>query len=424
MGRWGLSSNLSGLQNKEERVQIVPSFPACSKAGENCMNTGCCQVSGHKCFSKGKGKAQCNKTCTAGVKGFTCDVINPHSVPVATPRGQNLYCFSAYTENTGNESLVNHELELLNIVAARGAGLFACEQWDVFSDVSAPLVNGYVTIKVEDTFGEFHQLKRKDSGTWVNWGMFYQVWVKIREVGKWQTADYTVKIDADAVFVPQRLRTWLSSKPGESPHGLYYENCPNVQYGFFGHLEIISKTAVEVLTQYLEDCHAVFAPCANDGCDWKYGAWGEDVFAQRCMDHHYVDKVEAFDVATDGACAADRPKGEKNKKWHPTDCSSLTTVTAHPLKSLPPSKSAWMRCPRGLLQGTWSPASAVSCCAVVSVFSHAPSSAGECSSPCLFSLLPPSSYPPPCMLHVDALRRCRLQQAAVANRRCACIGRC
>merc|ERR1719220_627489 len=183
--RWGLSSNLSGLQNKEERVQIVPSFPACSKAGENCINTGCCQLSGHKCFSKGQGKAQCNKTCTAGVKGFTCNVINPHSVPVATPLGQNLYCFSAYTQNTGNESLVSHELELLNIVAARGAGLFACEQWDVFSDVAARLVNGYETVQVEDTFGEFHVLKRKDTGTWVNWGMFYQIWVKIREVGKW-----------------------------------------------------------------------------------------------------------------------------------------------------------------------------------------------------------------------------------------------
>merc|ERR1719293_317983 len=248
-----MSSNLLGLQNKEERVQIVPSFPACSKWNENCINTGCCQVSGHTCFSKGEGKAWCNETCTPGVKGFTCDVISPHSVPVAAPLGQNLYCFAVYTENTGNESLVNHELELLNIVAARGAGLFACEQWDVFSDVSAPLVNGYVTIKVEDTFGEFHQLKRKDSGTWGNWGMFYQVWVKIREVGKWQTADYTVKIDADAVFVPQRLRTWLSSKPGESPHGLYYENCPNVQYGFFGHLEIISKTAVKELMNVVDE---------------------------------------------------------------------------------------------------------------------------------------------------------------------------
>merc|ERR1719330_622488 len=257
--RWGMSSNLSGLQNKEERVQIVPSFPACSKAGENCISTGCCQVSGHKCFTKGEGSAQCNKTCTPGVKGFTCDVVNWLSVPIDA--------------------------------------------------------NGYLTIKVEDTFGEFHQLKRKDSGTWVNWGMFYQIWVKIREVGKWQNADYTVKVDADAVFVPQRLRTWLSSKPGDSPHGLYYENCPYVQYGFFGHLEIITKTAVQVLTANLEECHTKFAPCANQGCDWKFGPWGEDVFAQRCMDHHYVDKVEAFDVATDGACKADRPEGQKNKKW-------------------------------------------------------------------------------------------------------------
>merc|ERR1712026_37135 len=126
------------------------------------------------------------------------------------PLGQNLYCFSLYTENTGNETLVSHELELLNIVAAQGKGIFACEQWDVFSDVSVP-------------------------------------------------------VDANAVFLPQRLRTWLSSKPGDTPHGLYYENCPYVQYGFFGHLEIITKTAVGVLTANLEECHTAFAPCANDG---------------------------------------------------------------------------------------------------------------------------------------------------------------
>merc|ERR1711972_1156002 len=69
--------------------------------------------------------------------------------------------------------------------------------------------------------------------------------------------------------------------------------------------------------------------------------WGEDVFAQRCMDHHLVDKAEAFDVAMDGACAADRPKDQKkNKKWYPTDCSQLTTVTAHPLKK----PAAFKRC--------------------------------------------------------------------------------
>jgi len=117
-------------------------------------------------FTKGAGKAQCNRTCTVGENGFTCGVIDPHSVPVAMPHGQNLYGFSVYTKDIGNDALVNHELDLLNIVAAQSKGIFACEQWDVFSDVSVPIdKDGYKTIKVDDKFNEFHQLKRKNSGT-------------------------------------------------------------------------------------------------------------------------------------------------------------------------------------------------------------------------------------------------------------------
>jgi len=332
--RFIVNSGLEALQGKEERIEIEPSFAACSKRGENCYATGCCQVSGHKCFTKTYGLALCNETCTPG-KGSSCGVVGDHSVPVQSKLGQKLYCFSAYSKDTGS-SKPSFEFELLSNQMKHGVSIFSCDAWDVFSDVDGPLGNGYSLIKVEDTFNEFHQLKRKDSGTWVNWALFYQIWVKVREVGKWQQGDYTVKVDADAVFVPARLRTWLSSKGGESPHGIYYENCKNVQYGFFGNLEVISKTAVSVLTTYLENCHEVFAPCANDGCDWKFGAWGEDVFAQRCMDHHYVDKVEAFDLSTDGACPADRPKAEKkNKKWHATDCSQLTTAAAHPYKKVP-----------------------------------------------------------------------------------------
>merc|ERR1712014_408771 len=116
-------------------------------------------------------------------------------------------------------------------------------------------------------------------------------------------ADYTVKVDPDAVFIPQRLRMYLGSTiKGDSPHGLYLENCQNVQYGFFGHLEVISREGARVLTSNLEECHSLFAPCANEGCDWKWGA-----------------------------CAADRPEGEKkNKKWNAPDCSQLKTVTSHP----------------------------------------------------------------------------------------------
>merc|ERR1719384_2584312 len=113
--RWSVrSTDLSGVQGKEERVAMVPSFPACSAAGENCMDTGCCKVSGHTCFLKkdkgGKSMAQCNETCTHG----SCLAIKPHSVPVSQQLGQKLYCFGVYTKNTGNTSKPNTELDLLS----------------------------------------------------------------------------------------------------------------------------------------------------------------------------------------------------------------------------------------------------------------------------------------------------------------------
>ena len=61
-----------------------------------------------------------------------------------------------------------------------------------------------------------------------------------------------------------------STIKGDSPHGLYLENCPNVQYGFFGHLEVISREGARVLTSNLGECHTQFAPCANDRCDWTW----------------------------------------------------------------------------------------------------------------------------------------------------------
>merc|ERR1711992_160333 len=304
--RSGLLSGVKGVMQKEERIDIIPSYPACSTAKENCMQTGCCQTSGHTCFRKNEHMAFCNET---------------------------LYCFSLYSKDSGSTK-PNYELDLLQKQHEHHVSLFACDGWDVFSDVQVEIGGGYLSHKVEDTFGEFHRIKRKTSGTWVNWGIFYKVWEQVRNLGHWESKSWTVKVDADAVFLPNRLSGWLSGRSGESPHGIYFENCKNVQYGFFGNLEVMSHEATNVLTKYLEDCHAAYAPCADEGCDWQYGAWGEDVFVQRCLDRHYVDKVEAFDLTNDGACPADRPASEKhNKKWHAESCSDLTTATVHPFKT-------------------------------------------------------------------------------------------
>lgn len=330
-GGGATSSQSLAFGQKEERLSIVPSMPACSGPKDNCFDTGCCKVSGHQCFAKNAEVGRCNLTCTPG-KDMQCGLpVNKHSVPVQKHLPATLYCFAVFTQNTGSPKK-STEMELLKLQKRYGVSIYGCDAWDVYADVAVPIDGSYSTIKVDDVFNEFHRIKRKTSGTWVNWAMFYQVWVKVRDVGRWENKGWTIKVDADAVFIPQRMRDWLAPK-GESPNGVYFENCPSVQYGLFGNTEVMSNTATKVLTKYLEDCHAVYAPCADDGCDWKWGPWGEDVFAQRCMDRHYVDKVEAFDITTDGACEADRPEGQKkNKKWAAEDCSKVTTPAVHPFK--------------------------------------------------------------------------------------------
>ena len=61
-----------------------------------------------------------------------------------------------------------------------------------------------------------------------------------------ESKDWTVKVDADAVFLPMRLREKLS-EIGVSDKCIYLENCKFVKFGFFGNLEVISKTAFATL---------------------------------------------------------------------------------------------------------------------------------------------------------------------------------
>merc|ERR1712151_838244 len=111
---------------------------------------------------------------------------------------------------------------------------------------------------------------------------------------KASSADWVLKVDADAVFVPNCLRAKLGAQM-VPPTGVYLENCKYVEYGYFGNLE---------------------------------------VFAQACLDKFGVRRVEAFDITTDGACPADRPiDQQKNKKWKPT-CAWTATSAMHPFKKV------------------------------------------------------------------------------------------
>jgi len=248
-----------------------------------------------------------------------------------------LFCFSFYTQDTGSTKK-NFELDLLRTQLFLSVSIFGCEGWKVYSDVETWLspegkmgeaaIN---TVKVNDVNNDFHFAKRKKTGSWINSNMFIQTWKMIKDEGIWTGMDWTVKVDADAVFIPIRLRNYLGQME-VTENGIYLESCKYVAFGFFGSLEVFSHNAAGTFMANIDDCVSTLNYRGSEKITGNE-PWGEDLFAQRCMDLHNVDKVAAYDINTDASCAFWRPEGQKkNQKWLP-DCATVTSPAIHHFKT-------------------------------------------------------------------------------------------
>jgi len=322
----------------DEMLVIKPAYESCAKKQEDCLEPRCCAASGYSCFKDSRGKGKCMKECTPGGLNGTCEGVAPHMRKVVASPGGSLFCFSCYTANTGSEK-PSHELELLQMQHQNAWNIFSCAEWAVYSDVVAPLGGGDMTILVQDVNNDFHFAKRKEAKTWINTGMFVQIWTAVRDAGHATNHDWVVKADADAVFFPWKLIDVLRSAkvPAE---GVYMENCKFVDWGYFGNLEVFSKQAFATLVNSLDTCYHSL-PWKVGVHGGKHGPMGEDLFAQKCMDLMGVAKQENFGLTTDGACEADRPAGqEKNKKFIPS-CAGVSTPSIHPFKKPEAYAACW-----------------------------------------------------------------------------------
>mmetsp|Transcript_2546 Transcript_2546/g.6842 ORF Transcript_2546/g.6842 Transcript_2546/m.6842 type:complete len:411 (-) Transcript_2546:59-1291(-) len=323
------------------QVLAKPRREDCAATTDDCFEAACCDVAGFTCFvTDTPGKAQCLKNCTKS-DTYACAVPVPETrdpmyLDDAISPGTAMYCFSVYMADTGSDGSVARpdELGLLRASYDRNMGIFACEKWGIFSDSPGDLKPGVPFVAVDDVDGDFHILKRKETGTWINTGLHTQVWKAILAAEDYKTADWVVKVDCDAVFLPSRLRPFLASQGVPNPlhgvPGIYLENCKFVKWGWFGNLEIMSLTAADTLFAHIDWCKKTL--------DWKtgveggkYGPMGEDLFAQVCLDSVGVRRGGAFETVLDGACEADRPVDQKkNKKWRP-ECTEKKMAAYHPL---------------------------------------------------------------------------------------------
>jgi len=318
-------------------IAVIPPREQCAKPGANCITQKCCKVSGYDCYEIKPGYGNCMKTCTPGTDG-TC--IQQRNYKGAQPSTVSLtkntfFCFSFYAQDTGSTKK-SYELDLLRTQLFLKASIFGCEAWKVYSDVETWLspagdgTSAINTVKIDDVNGDFHFAKRKKTGTWINSNMFIQTWKKINQEGLWASKDWTVKVDVDAVFLPSRLRTYVE-KLEVTDNGIYLESCKYVNFGFFGSLEVLSHDAAATYMAKLDDCTAALNYKGSEKISGNE-PWGEDLFAQRCMDLQGVDRIAAYDINTDASCAAWRPEGQKkNRKWRP-DCSTTGTPAIHHFK--------------------------------------------------------------------------------------------
>jgi len=236
------------------------------------------------------------------------------------PPGTSMFCFSGYVKDTGSTKK-NNELELLQIQYEYHTGIFACDSQMLFSDIELTNFPGITTVKVDAP----QIAKRKSTGTWINAPFFANGWAAIAKDGRWADYEWTIKIDPDCVFLPDRLKLKLSGQK-VTEKGIYFTNCEHVKFGFFGNLEVVSKAAFSNLLDGLDECRA--DPKVNNK------TFGEDLFMQMCMDKMGVDNVEDFYVTTDDACDAIArvAKTPGVKKTVTVPNCKMGTPAFHPLK--------------------------------------------------------------------------------------------
>merc|ERR1711879_921845 len=120
----------------------------------------------------------------------------------------------------------------------------------------------------------------------------------------------------------------------------YIETCNKVLEGFFGNLEVVSKTGMKRFLEQFESYYVNGGKCwkwdtAECKKKWQYGAWGEDLFMQFCMDDAEVAKKVDFTLTDTGTCPGMRPKSDKKNTEFVQSCSCPSDEECDSMGSVP-----------------------------------------------------------------------------------------
>jgi len=189
--------------------------------------------------------------------------------------GTSMFCFMAVLPDSG-------EVALKDAAQARGASIFACEGNKVYWSTHSEMVQSGEAVFLGNANG------------------FMNLWKQVFEDKLYKSYDWTVKVDPDTVWMPQRLRDRMGGWQTRIHDKAYIMNTW-ISFGFLGPIEIFSQLAVVRLSDR--------APAFCPAHDWE----GEDGWIKWCLDHNNVTAKEdrnllnskcTVDLCSDGSFAA------------------------------------------------------------------------------------------------------------------------
>lgn len=237
------------------------------------------------------------------------------------------------------------EFRLLQSQFEHSAGIFQCNEYTVFSNATIDVAFGLTTYAVPGPILVQTGGKRNLA---LNTNVFIRMWKAVQSIGKYKKHAWSIKLDPDCVFFPERFRDLISRKTvNEPPVGplipsgsVFLENC---EYGMIGPIEALSRDAMQTFLENMDSCEDIRQaamdifptgmPASFDDDDHGFG---EDQYLRGCLLKLGVTKVDEFEsLLSDKSACVERP----------TDCGGAQ-VAFHSFNSVPEWLGCWQFAPQ------------------------------------------------------------------------------
>lgn len=171
----------------------------------------------------------------------------------------------------------SYEPDLLRFAKPRNASAYGCEDHLTLTD-NAIDVGTRDDPEMTTAIGSL-ECDMGSWGSWANAPVFLKAWKAVIEDGRFRRYDWTVKLDADAVFFPDRLKKHLGQMAdygqGTPSDYMFLENFQD-GYPVVGAIEVVSNAAILAFEQRVDECDPAYG--AEDSwfvkCFRGLGAWG------------------------------------------------------------------------------------------------------------------------------------------------------